>query len=365
MFEVTWFDDNQTLQKESHSPLKIKHLWIQDGAVITTAACLLALQHGIDLVIMDYHGMPMAQLQGFELHTTPAVQKAQVMVSVGMHAVAFVKNWVAQKLHNQAEFLEKLKSRRIWTKQSLLGKQAQEIWNLRKRILALDGATVKEIADELRGLEGAAGQIYFQTLGDVLPEDYRFEGRSKMPARDPFNSFLNFGYAILYGKTEKALLLAGVNAQIGFLHRDDYNKKSTHGPAGTDQGAVSSEGAHPEGRWRPADVRGNMAARAGRQPPVLCFPGAQGQRRFPPDRKSASETQGLPAPAGRPAAGRLLLCHELQIHPVRPPKSVLVRVFAAAGRQVQLHHVVFFHHFPGFGVHSFAVLHPGPADFTG
>ena len=226
MFEVTWFDDNQTLQKESHSPLKIKHLWIQDGAVITTAACLLALQHGIDLVIMDYHGMPMAQLQGFELHTTPAVQKAQVMVSVGMHAVAFVKNWVAQKLHNQAEFLEKLKSRRIWTKQSLLGKQAQEIWNLRKRILALDGATVKEIADELRGLEGAAGQIYFQTLGEVLPNDYRFEGRSKMPARDPFNSFLNFGYAILYGKTEKALLLAGVNAQIGFLHRDDYNKKS-------------------------------------------------------------------------------------------------------------------------------------------
>lgn len=177
MFEVTWFDDNQMLQKESHSPLKIKHLWMQDGVIITTTACLLALQHGIDVVVMDYHGMPMARLQGFELHTTPAVQKAQVMVSVSMHAVAFVKNWVAQKLQNQAEFLEKLKSRRIWTKQSLLGKQAQEIWNLRKRILALDGATVKEIAEELRGLEGAAGQIYFQTLGDVLPDDYRFEGR--------------------------------------------------------------------------------------------------------------------------------------------------------------------------------------------
>lgn len=226
IFEISWFDDNQVLQKESHSPLKVKNLWMQDGAIANISACLLALQHGIDLVIMDHHGMPLARLQGFELHTTPAVQKAQVIVSVGPHAIPFVKHWTAQKLQNQAEFLEKLKSRRVWSKQSLLSKQAEEIRKLRKRILALDGTTVKDIAEELRGLEGAAGQVYFQTLSDVLPEEYRFEGRSKMPARDPFNSFLNYGYAILYGKTEQALLLAGVNPYIGFLHRDGYKMKS-------------------------------------------------------------------------------------------------------------------------------------------
>lgn len=32
IFEISWFDDNQVLQKESHSPLKVKNLWMQDGA---------------------------------------------------------------------------------------------------------------------------------------------------------------------------------------------------------------------------------------------------------------------------------------------------------------------------------------------
>lgn len=226
MFELSWFDDNQTLQKESHSPLKIKSLWVQDGTVITVAAHLLALQHGIDLALLDQHGMPQARMYGFELHTTPSVQKAQVIVSVGPHAVTFVKHWTAAKLQNQSDFLEKLRSRRDRQKQELLHERSEEILKLRKQIQALDGKKVKEVAETLRGLEGAAGQLFFQTLSDVLPEEYRFEGRSRMPARDPFNAFLNYGLAILYGKTELALLLAGVNPYIGFLHRDGYRLKS-------------------------------------------------------------------------------------------------------------------------------------------
>lgn len=226
LFELSWFDDNQVLQRESHSPLKVKNLWIQDGAIVTVAAFLLALEHNIDLVLMDMHGMPQARLSGFELYTTPSVQKAQVIVSVGPHAVPIVQQWTGQKLLNQAEFLEKLKSRRDRDKQRLLEERAAEIRKLRKRLMALHGAQVRDIAEELRGLEGAAGQLYFQTFSDVLPEEYRFNGRSRQPARDPFNAFLNYGYAILYGKTEQALLLAGINPCIGFLHRDGYRMKS-------------------------------------------------------------------------------------------------------------------------------------------
>lgn len=220
MFEVTWFDDQQVLQKEVHSPVKIKSLWIQDGALISVAAHLLALEHGIDLVVMDHHGMPQSRMYGFELHTTPAVQKAQVIVSVGPHAVTFVQHWTAHKLQNQADFLEKLKSRRDLGKQQLLEAQATEIRKLRKRVLSLDGKTVRQVAEELRGLEGAAGQVYFQTLSAVLPEEYRFDARSRKPARDPFNSFLNYGYAVLYGKTEQALLLAGISQSKWILQMD-------------------------------------------------------------------------------------------------------------------------------------------------
>lgn len=226
VFEVSWFDDNNTLQKETYSPVKVESLWVQDGAIVSTTAILLAMQHNIDLAVLDRYGMPVVRCYGDELHTTSAVQKAQVIVSVGHHAVAFVRLWTAEKLRNQATFLEKLKSRRDAQKQQLLDERLREIQKLRKQILALDGKQVKDIAENLRGLEGAAGQIYFQTLSDVLPEEYRFAGRSRMPARDPFNAFLNYGFAVLTGKTEQALRMAGINPYIGFLHRDDYKLKS-------------------------------------------------------------------------------------------------------------------------------------------
>lgn len=105
LFELSWFDENKNLQKETYSPLKVKSLWVQDGAVISVAAHLVALELGIDLVLMDHHGMPQGRFHGFELHTTPAIQKAQVIISVGNHAVAFVKNWIARKMYNQATWL--------------------------------------------------------------------------------------------------------------------------------------------------------------------------------------------------------------------------------------------------------------------
>lgn len=225
MFEVSWFDDQKLLQKESHSPLNVKCLWVQEGTSVTVDAILLALQHGIDVFMLDSMGMPQGRCDGYELHTTPSVQKAQVLVSVSSHAVDFVRSWTAQKIGNQEDFLEKLKSRRDADKQRLLDARVKEIVKLRKQVLALHAQKVADIADTLRGLEGTAGRVYFQTLSDMLPDEYRFSERSRQPARDPFNAFLNYGYAVLYGKVERALRLAGLNPAIGFLHRDGHQTK--------------------------------------------------------------------------------------------------------------------------------------------
>lgn len=75
----------------------------------------------------------------------------------------------------------------------------------------------------LRGWEGAASKIYFDTLCNFLPEDYRFNGRSH-PATDVFNALLNYAYGILYGKIEGTLIKAGIDPYIGVFHREDYNR---------------------------------------------------------------------------------------------------------------------------------------------
>ena len=83
-----------------------------------------------------------------------------------------------------------------------------------------------EQRNTLMGLEGAAGRAYFACLGQLMPEEYRFTGRSRQPATDPFNAMLNYSYGVLYSLVERALILAGLDPFVGFLHTDNYNKRS-------------------------------------------------------------------------------------------------------------------------------------------
>ena len=76
------------------------------------------------------------------------------------------------------------------------------------------------------GFEGTAGRSYFQCLSALLPEKYQFKGRFRRPAKDPFNACLNYCYGILYSLVEKGCILSGLDPYVGFLHTDNYNKKS-------------------------------------------------------------------------------------------------------------------------------------------
>jgi len=98
--------------------------------------------------------------------------------------------------------------------------------NLIVSVHKLDTDKIEGIADTVRGLEGTAGRLYFETINYVLPDQYQFNGRSMRPAKDSFNAFLNYGFGVLYSRIEKSLMIAGLDPYVGFLHRDDYNQKS-------------------------------------------------------------------------------------------------------------------------------------------
>ena len=94
----------------------------------------------------------------------------------------------------------------------------------RQRMRWLDGEIVSDVASQLRGWEGVASKIYFEMLNAFIPEEFRFASRSQHPAMDIVNALLNYGYGLLYGKIEGALIKAGIDPYVGILHRDDYNR---------------------------------------------------------------------------------------------------------------------------------------------
>jgi len=224
LFEVSLTKDGDK-QKHHFASQKVTSILMSKGSAISTDAVILAMKNNIDIIVFEQNGMPVGRFWHSKPGSTSKIRKQQLDASLCERGVFWIKNWLNKKLDNQVEFLKRLKNHRPAT-----GNKIQEkidiITGLQTKIKELKGLKVDEIDDTLRGLEGTAGRIYFQILSSLLTERYQFNGRSFRPAQDPFNSFLNYAYGVLYSRVEKVLVIAGLDPYVGFMHRDDYNMKS-------------------------------------------------------------------------------------------------------------------------------------------
>jgi len=224
LFEVRVKKDGRE-EKHHFASQKVTSILLSKGAAISTDAIILALKNNIDIVVFEYDGKPAGRFWHSRPGSPSRIRKTQLEASLDQRAVFWIKKWLGQKLSNQAGLLKQLKKNRP-AKAQYIQEQTDKISELQAKIEAVTAKTIDGIDGTLRGLEGTAGRVYFQTLSSLLDKRYQFEGRSFRPARDPFNAFLNYAYGILYSRVEKALIVAGLDPYLGFMHRDDYNTKS-------------------------------------------------------------------------------------------------------------------------------------------
>ena len=88
-----------------------------------------------------------------------------------------------------------------------------------------------EITDmeALRGLEGFGATAYFGVFDHLLlsrKEDFFFHGRNRRPPLDRVNAMLSFAYSLLAHDCASALESVGLDAYVGFLHRDRPGRES-------------------------------------------------------------------------------------------------------------------------------------------
>ncbi|MBF0144385.1 MAG: type I-C CRISPR-associated endonuclease Cas1 [Magnetococcales bacterium] len=84
-------------------------------------------------------------------------------------------------------------------------------------------------ADALRGVEGDAAHQYFGAFPALLSGGdpaIGFSGRNRRPPLDPLNALLSFLYALLGHDCRSALEAAGLDAAVGFFHRDRPGRPS-------------------------------------------------------------------------------------------------------------------------------------------
>ncbi len=212
-------------KKQEISARKVQSILITTAVLVSTDAILLAHENNVDIVFLDKYGNPFSRVWHSKFGSTTYIRRKQLEYSGDRNGLDLAKDWILNKIANQMDLLTRLKKTRE-NKRGEIEDFISGIQQQHNKLAKLKGDTIDDVRGKIFAYEAQAGKIFFQAVSFILPEKYRFSGRSRNPAKDEFNAFLNYGYGILYSRIERACVIAGLDPFIGFLHTDNYGKKS-------------------------------------------------------------------------------------------------------------------------------------------
>ncbi len=204
-------------------PNKVEAIVIYKGTLISSDAIALAVENSIDIVVMDKRGSVKARMWSPKIGSIATIRRKQLEFTFSPKAVEWIKEILQEKITNQIALLMAFYPEE-GKEATIFDTTINKLADYRKKIETVKGDLIPEVAPSLRGWEGMANKQYFAAINLILPDEYKFNGRSQHPARDIFNAMLNYAYGILYGKIEAALIRAGIDPYIGILHREEYNR---------------------------------------------------------------------------------------------------------------------------------------------
>ncbi len=199
------------------------------GVALSADAVEACCTAGIPIHFLSPDGRPTAALYSAGLTGTVLTRREQLLAYRDRRGVDLAVAFARGKITNQAGFLRYLARYREEAAPEVgrqLNEAAERVRNSLEELRRLQGDTVEEIRGQLLSIEGRAAQHYWDALQAVVPEAYGWPGRQTRGAQDPVNAALNYGYGILYGQVERALVLAGLDPYAGFIHADRPGKPS-------------------------------------------------------------------------------------------------------------------------------------------
>jgi CRISPR-associated protein Cas1 len=210
--------------------LHLKSVLVASRGVSVSADALEACaERGIPVFFVNNHGSAYATLYASGLTGTVLTRRAQLLAYYDQRGVLAAMAMAAGKIANQAATLKYLAKTRKESDPDLyheLHLCAGEVLDCLVYLERIESNCLDDVRAEIMAAEGQAAKRYWSAVGGMFPEQYSWPGRVGRGATDPLNSLLNYGYGILYGLIEQAIILAGLDPYAGFLHADRSGKPS-------------------------------------------------------------------------------------------------------------------------------------------
>lgn len=181
-------------------------------------------EHQISLVFLTRSGRFRARIIG-ESKGNVLLRKKQYRLSEDeAESAAIARNFILGKIYNQKWMLERMTRAyplRVNVKQ--FKETSQHLSTILFEVRRCDDL------EQLRGWEGQAATLYFQLFDSMIlrqKEDFFFRARIRRIPTDCVNAMLSFAYTLLTMDTAAVLESVGLDAYVGFLHRDRPGRES-------------------------------------------------------------------------------------------------------------------------------------------
>jgi CRISPR-associated protein Cas1 len=201
------------------------------GVSLSAAAVAACAEEGIPIHFVSPLGKPYASLYAAGLTQTVQTRRAQLLAYAGRRGLDLGLALARAKISNQAAMLryrakyQKEKDPARYEELRLLALEVRDhLAGLDK--LAEGHDRLDPIRAQLLGIEGRAAKKYWAGVRLAVAVGEDWPGRKGRGASDPLNAALNYGYGILYGQVERAIVLAGLDPYAGFVHVDRPGKPS-------------------------------------------------------------------------------------------------------------------------------------------
>jgi CRISPR-associated protein Cas1 len=199
------------------------------GISLSADAVEVCCERGIPIHFISGRGQPYAALYSAGLTGTVQTRRDQLLAYDDRRSLTLALAFAEGKIRNQANLLKYMAKYRKEADPDLFAVLDQAAADVQAHLDALDqleGEKAADVREQLMGVEGRAAQCYWKAAKAVLPASYGWPGRRGRGAQDPINAALNYGYGILYGQVERAVVLAGLDPYAGFVHADRPGKPS-------------------------------------------------------------------------------------------------------------------------------------------
>ncbi len=214
---LVFFENGERIGTIPLSPLQ--RIIVRGNVTVDTSLLGKLGAHGIGVIVLSgRRAEPSLFLP--RPHNDAARRLAQYRAAIDPGAYLSIARSVVQvKLQVQRDML-----------QARLETRPDVRYELTRSIRAIAGMII-EVEKQpdlaaLRGLEGAAANLYFAAFAALVPASLGFHGRNRQPPRDPVNAMLSLAYTLLQGEAVLAAHAAGLDPAIGFLHQPSFGRAS-------------------------------------------------------------------------------------------------------------------------------------------